>query len=334
MSGELPPLIDLHEDLALYTYWWGMDETLAPLDQDAKDRHSDIPKFRAANVRIVFASIFTGTTGYSLRGPKTLYAPSIERVWDQLRIYTRMAKTHGFKIIASAEDAREAVEAREWRLSLLLHLEGADVVRDPEVDLELLYRLGLRSIGLTWNHSNQYASSCCDGADYGLTELGEELIKTANRLGIVIDLAHASERAAIEAARISTKPVIVSHTGLRRFVDVERNIGDEVVEAVAKTGGVVGVTLIPSLLRREGRPTVSDVAEQMTYLRDHFGIDVVAIGTDYHGIPGRSPPQGLESIDRIVNLWHELEERGFTRKEIEAIAYRNALRVLTSVLGG
>jgi len=138
--------------------------------------------------------------------------------------------------VESAGDV-EAVLASEDRVGLLLHLEGAYAIDRP-YDLVLLRRLGLRSVGIAWNYNNQYGAGCLSRKDYGLTPEGEELVKTANRLGIIVDLAHASKRTAIEAAEASSKPVIVSHANVRAIVDSPRNVDDEVLEALHRNGGL------------------------------------------------------------------------------------------------
>ncbi len=326
-----PPLIDLHEDLALYFAWHGGGQALGRFDDDVEGRQADLPKYKRANVRIVFASVFGGAGLPSARGAETAYAPSIEKLWEQVRVYHKLAAMYGITIVESYAQAADLLRGG-WRLGFLLHVEGLDAVADP-ADLDMMYRLGVRSVGLTWNYGNRFASSCCHGPDYGLTEEGAELVRRAQRLGMIVDLAHAGRRAALEAAREARRPVIISHAAVRALVDRPRNVDDEVIEAVARTGGVVGVTLIPTLLRERGRPSVADVAEHIVYLRDRFGVHVIALGTDFHGMPGMEPPEGLEDVSKIVRLWEELEERGFTRKEIEDIAYGNALRVLERAIG-
>ena len=254
---------------------------------------------------------------------------SPESLFEHFRLTHVIASSHGIRVIESGKDAEEAVKGEG--VSFLIHLEGADVVEYPD-DLRLLHRLGLRSIGLTWNYGNRWAASCYSKKDYGLTADGEELVREANRVGIIIDVAHASPRAAVEAAQASRRPVIVSHAGVKAVHDHPRNVGDDVIEAVRSSGGVVGVAVAVSpFIGRD--PGVRDAAAHIAYLIDHFGPDVAAIGTDYHGLLGLRPVRGLESVDRVQAVLEALAGMGYGDSVIEAVAYGNALRVIKSVLG-
>lgn len=338
------PVVDLHEDIALYFMTHGGGQPYADFLEDAEGRDADIPKYRRGNVRIVFASIFPGLETFSpseterakkLYGralPGILVKPSTEVVWEQAKVYHRLAEAYGLSIVERASEAESLLASGEWRLGLLLHLEGADPLAEP-YDLKLLYRLGLRSIGLTWNYNNRYAASCTSRRDYGLTDMGEELVKLANELGVIVDLAHASKQTVLDAASISKKPVIVSHAAARRLVDSPRNVDDEAIEAVAKTGGVVGVTAIPTILRKEGSATIDDIAAHVRYIAETFGDRYAAIGTDFHGLAGLPAPEGFKSVDRVQQLLEKLADMGLGDAALRRIAYENALRVIEENLG-
>jgi len=220
-------------------------------------------------------------------------------------------------IVESAGDVETAL-ASKGRIGLLLHLEGAYAIDRP-YDLVLLRKLGLRSIGLTWNYNNQYGAGCLSRKDYGLTPEGEELVKTANRLGIIVDLAHASKRTAVEAMGASSKPVIVSHANVRAIVDSPRNVDDEVLEALYRNGGVIGVSAIGPLVAKKPRPTLDDLVQHFLYIYERFGPDILAIGTDFLGLLGLAP-EGFESIDRVQQLLERLKEKGLSDGDLEKIA--------------
>ena len=132
-------------------------------------------------------------------------------VLDQVKTYYNIARRYNITIIEDRVGLEHVALSNEWRLGFILqHLEGADPLGDPG-DLELLYRLGVRSLGLTWNWDNKYAASCTTRRDYRLTPLGEELVKEAERLGVIVDLAHASDKAALDVVNVVKKPVVISH---------------------------------------------------------------------------------------------------------------------------
>ena len=334
---EKPPIIDLHVDVAFYVQSLGAGQPWGSLSEDLPGRQADLPKWRRGNVRIVFAASFPAVEVYGLGGPRgrepayPSFASSRLLLLDQVKTIYSVARELGAKVVLGERDAVETVHSRDYRLAFIIHLEGADPIQDP-LDLELLHRLGLRSLGLTWNYDNQYAASCMTRRDYGLTARGEELVREANRLGIIIDVAHASPRAAIEAVEASRKPVMLSHGNLRSWVDTPRNSPGEVLEALAKNRGVFGVSLISPNIRRDRHPTIQDVARQIKEIVETYGPTLPAIGTDFHGIPGIRPPEGLESADKLQELVKELREAGLGDNEIAAVTHENALRVIVENL--
>lgn len=324
------PVIDLHEDVTTYYILHGAGQPLGPLDLDLPSREADIPKWLRGGVKIVFASIFPGMPSLIKRGeeygPGFVMRKSAESLFEHFRLTHLLVRQYGIRLIESWEDVEKVLESDG--IGFLAHLEGADVIEYPD-DLGLLHRLGLRSLGLTWNYGNRWAASCYSRKDYGLTADGEELVREANRLGIIIDLAHASPNAALEAAEASRKPVIVSHAGVRAVREHPRNVGDEVIEAVKKSGGVIGVSVAVSPFIGN---SVEDAAKHITYLIDNFGADIAAIGTDFHGLLGLPRVKGLETVDKLSKLLGILAELGYGDSVIEAVAYRNALRVMKQVL--
>ncbi len=340
------PIIDLHEDISYYFMSRGAGQPFADFDTDVEGRQGDIPKYRRGNVRIVFAAMFPEQDVYGARSSEGLYglkgrppvepSPAASRLLllDHVKTYYALAERHGVEIVESAVQARRILESREWRLGFVIHLEGADALADP-LDLRLLYRLGVRSVGLTWNHDNRWAASAATRRDYGLTAEGEELVKEANRLGIIVDVAHASQRAALEAIEASKKPVMASHTGLTTWVDTPRNITPEILEALAKNDGVMGVTFITPIIFPGGRDEgMEGVARRIVEVVETYGSRVVAIGSDYHGLLDIKPPKGLESADKIQGLLSKLAELGLGDGDIRRIAYENALRIIEANLPG
>ncbi|MCC6015346.1 MAG: dipeptidase, partial [Desulfurococcaceae archaeon] len=136
----------------------------------------------------------------------------------------------------------------------------------------------------------------------------------------------------IEAIEVSSKPVIISHANVRAIVDSPRNVDDEVLEALHRNGGVIGVSAIGPLVARKPRPTLDDLVQHFLYIYERFGPDILAIGTDFLGLLGLPAPEGFESIDRVQVLLEKLRDRGLGDSDIEKIAYRNALRVIAANL--
>jgi len=337
------PVIDLHEDVSAYFLYHGGGEPLGDFKDDIPGRDVDIPKYFKGNVRLVFAAIFPGVETFRPEESRKLmevygkWLPAIGYrapqtvIYEHFSIYYKLAETYDEIIIVESASDVENIIRSEGKVGFLLHLEGAEPIDDP-YDLVLLRRLGLRSLGLTWNYENKYACGCSAKKDYGLTALGEELIKMANKLSIIIDLAHASKKTALEAIEVSKKPVIISHTNIRKFVDTPRNVDDEILEAIKKNGGVVGLSVIGPLIAKKPKPSLDDLIQHYLYVHETYGADILAIGTDFMGLLGLPAPEGLESIDNIQTLLQKLKDKGLSDNDLRKIAYENALRVIKANL--
>ena len=336
-TRSLPPSIDLHEDISAYFLYHGGGAPLGDFSEDVPGRDADLPKYRKANVKCVFAAIFPGIESFSpeesralekLYGkwlPATKYRVPQAILWEHVSIYYKMAEAYGIKVVETINDVENCLKGEG--VCFILHLEGAEAVDDP-YDLVVLKKLGLRSLGLTWNYMNKYGTGCAARKDLGLTSDGEELVKIANKLGIVVDLAHASKKTTIEALEVSKKPVIISHANVRKIVDKARNVDDDVLELLHKNGGVIGLSAIGPLISSKPKPTLGDLVEHFMYIYERYGVDMLAIGTDFLGLLGLPAPEGFESIDKLPALYEKLREKGLSERDIEKIAYENALRVM------
>ena len=289
-------LADLHEDLAYASM---------KIDVINGNYQSSISMLRAFDESIVFAAIFPRIEMRKVAGKS--YIALWELLMEQAKFYLDLEKAGLANIVRGINDLRPGV-------NLVLSLEGADVLGDVN-DLYILKELGIRVIGLTWNEDNRFAASCMTKKDYGLTSNGEELVKLADELGIIIDVAHASKQTVLDAASISRKPIIASHANASALKHHKRNLDDEEIEAIIKTNGVIGVTAIRDTLPS---PTMQGIMDNLKYIGESFGWSHVALGTDMLGID--EAPTGFENILKAKNLF-ELINR-------EEELWRNPLRVL------
>jgi len=145
---------------------------------------------------------------------------------------------------------------------------------------------------------------------------------------VVVDLAHAGRKTALEALEAARRPVVISHANVADVYKHPRNVDGEVVKRLADSGGVLGLTFIPGTISES--PAPEDLAKHAKYVKERFGVEVLAVGTDYLGIS--AAPRGLESVDRIGLFIKALRDVGFTAEEVEAVMWRNAYRVLREAL--
>lgn len=306
-------------------------------DLDMEGRHGDIPKFKRANVKVVFSSIAhiipsqnlsrlkQQVSGYGVKvGAMRIRSPTMITL-EHIKTYYNLVSRYrrDLAVLLTKEDLRRVEEVN--KIWFLIAIEGAEPLEDFE-DVELYYMLGVRSLQLTWNFDNKYAATCMSKRDYGLTGDGVELIERCNELGVIVDLAHASKKSTIEALEVSKLPAIVSHANASAVHHHVRNLDDEELDALKKNGGVIGITMIQPTIGPLA--DVKRVADHVMYIVENFGVELVAIGTDFFGLLHVEEPRGLEDITKLGNLWSELEGRGLSRQDIERIAYKNAFRVI------
>ena len=218
---------------------------------------------------------------------------------------------------------------QEGKIAVILSLEGGEALGDDPGLLEVFYRLGVRSLGLTWNQRNLLASGVDDDdSGGGLTALGGEAVKVAQNLGILLDVSHLSARSFWDLIDHARGPVIASHSSAFALCPHPRNLTDQQARAVAQTGGVIGVNFHSPFLCKQGGAKLIDVVNHIDYLVQLVGPEHVGLGSDFDGIP--AGPQGLEGPHRFPDLARALTERGYKDQEVRAIMGLNFLRVLPS----
>ena len=334
----LPPFFDLHEDISLYYVMggYGLEFEVEDFSRDIPGSHGDLVKFKKANVKLVFSSIaplfptldkyrteqlsagYGHRTALRIRGATLV---SLEHLKTYINLFSRF-KSEMKNVLTTDDVSRLPYESK---IGFLLALEGAEALDDVE-DLELFFRLGLRSLQLTWNFDTKYSATCMSKKDYGLTGDGERLVELCNDLGVIVDLSHGSKKALLETSEVSKLPFIVSHANAMGVQKHPRNLDDSELEAVRRVKGVVGFTFIPPTI--SSKPSLKGLADHIMYVYKSFGAEIAAIGTDYFGLLNTKAPEGLENITKIPNLWSELAARGLGEADLEKIAYQNALRVI------
>jgi len=225
------------------------------------------------------------------------------------------------RLAYSAQDIRE--NYNQGLMSAILTIEGtAGIDYNPEL-LEDLYNIGFRITTLGHNEKNPLTGSNVTGG--GLTELGREYVKEAQRLGMVIDVSHISDEGFWDIMEITQKPIIASHSNSRSLCDVPRNLTDDMFKAICKTEGTVGINLYSDFLSE--KPTIDTVCDHIIHLLDVAGDDHhISLGSDFDGMS--ELPEGITGIQDYQKLALRLSERGLSDKTIENIFWNNALGVI------
>lgn len=271
---------------------------------------------------------------------------NFQQTLDRLQATKTNNEAKGHILVKGVEDIYKA--KAEGRGAYDFHLQGAAQIESKE-QLAHLQEHGLNRVNFTYNTQNQYASGMMQNKtnqDKGLTKKGVELVKQMNDLGIVVDCSHSSDKTCIDAAKVSTKPVILSHTNPRALMDIERNASDEAILAVAKTGGVACTNMVGGFLNKDFKADPQAVAKAVNYTAELAGKEATCMGVDYlhnyadalHWIittPEKFPPsQGYGSpseVGRPGDIWavvKVLEENyDWNEKEIRGFLGENLIRV-------
>lgn len=279
----------------------------------------DLERAKAANVCLQFFALFTMPTDRN---------SSLRQVLKQIEKF--LAEMESKNLYAyHLKNSSDLLKSDNFnRLACVLHLEGAECLGNDVEILRLLYRLGLRSMGLTWNHRNLLADGVGEGESAGgLTRKGKEIVEEMSDLGIMLDLAHISPKSYYEALTYYSKPVLVTHANARALCPHWRNLDDTQLRALAEHGGVIGVTQVADFVK-EGSASVEDMLDHIAYIADLIGVEHVALGSDFDGADNMVIPQ----VGGYVELPVIMARRGFLQREIEMILSENALGVIRQVI--
>lgn len=188
-------------------------------------------------------------------------------------------------LVEQAEDIARAKE--QGKLGLIMGWQNAKPLGDQIDRVKLFHTLGLRVIQLTYNEANLIGDGCLETRNAGLSLLGVEMVKEMNRVGIAIDLSHCAPQTCLDAARHSRQPVLLTHANANAVIVRPRNKSDDVIRAVAETGGVIGCSVHAYLLWRGKagqRPTMEDFVANIKHIGNLVGYEHVGIGTDYPSV--------------------------------------------------
>jgi membrane dipeptidase len=328
-------IIDMHFDL--------------PMDLYEKRGRRDVleteflPEFQAGNISVLGAAIYI----------EDRYLPQngLRVALDQIaRLYAETAASQRFAICKTYREIQEA--GATGKIAFLITMEGVEPLGTDLNQLRVFYELGVRSIGLTHARTNAAGHGgvfeATGSSTEGLTAFGREVVQQCEALGVIIDLAHINPAGFEEILSITTKPPIVSHTNVRRYYNIERNISDEQIKMIGERRGVIGANSILVSPRAE-ESTLDRYVDHIEYLANLSSIDSVGIGFDFFEFIYRQWPESrqkelaakftephfvpdLRNHSHARNLTGRLIERGFSDADVEKILRRNWLRIFQELL--
>jgi membrane dipeptidase len=262
---------------------------------------------------------------------------AFERAIAMLQAIRSMGRSENGIVARVAVTAAEIEAAkRDGALAIVPAVENGFALGKDLARLAQFRALGARYLTLTHNGHNALADSCNPRTDLGdamtehggLSQLGRAAIAELNRLGMLVDVAHVSRDAMLQATALSRTPVVSTHSCIRALCDHPRNLDDAQLDALRNAGGVVQVTAVAAFLRADAKPeavTVADFADHIDYAVRRIGIQYVGISSDFDGGGGF---KGWHNAAESANITVELLHRGYDRQEIAALWGGNFLRVL------
>lgn len=324
-------LFDGHNDLP-----WQIRElaggALDKLDigQPQPKLHTDLPRLKQSGLKAQFWSVYVSVSTMDTQDALLRTLEQIHLVDELLRRYPDV-----FERALTADDVERI--AAQGRIASMMGVEGGHSIEGSLANLQRFYDRGVRYMTLTHSRSLDWADSCTgDPLSDGLSPFGEEVVREMNRLGLLVDLSHVAQATMHDALRVTSAPVIFSHSSVRAICDHPRNVPDDVLRLLPDNGGVVMINFYSSFIvpteelarDKQARGSVATVVDHIEHVIRVAGIDHVGIGSDFDGVPRL--PVGLEDVSKYPAITRELVARGYRTPDIHKILGGNVLRVLRS----
>lgn len=330
---------DLHNDVLL----WGRN-----LSKENDFGHSDLPRFAQGNVAVqVFTSVTKSPEGQNYEHNSTEARDRITLLgWIQnwsfdalnslterallqaQRLYDAQEKHPDLvKVIHNREELQAVLDARlsgSQQIAGILGTEGGHALDGELANLDRLYAGGLRLMGLQHFFDNKLGGSLHGQSKAGLSEFGKAVVQRMDELKMVIDLAHSSPAVVEDVLALTTRPVVVSHTGVKGICNTPRNLTDDQVLAISAKGGLIGIGFWDAAAC-DFSP--KGIADSIDYAVSLAGIDHVALGSDFDG----SVTTAIDASEYAA-ITHELLKRGFSEDQIAAVMGENTIRFMLEVL--
>ena len=257
--------------------------------------------------------------------------PTLEGM-RQISTFYRMLDLRADRFILATRAADIESAKAEGKVAGILSLEGAEPLAGDLGLLRVFYRQGVRNLGLTWDYRNRAGDGVGVINPSGLTDFGRALVREADRLGIMLDIAHLPPQGVDDVLQVAQGPVVDSHANASTLCGHRRNLSDAQLDAVAATGGVVCVAFAPKFITPDGlKASLDGVLDHIDYIVRRIGVDHVGLGSDFDGYKEVTP--GLEDVTRLPALTAGLVARGYEEASVRKILGLNLLRVYRQVVG-
>jgi len=297
------------------------DTLLALMEKNEKlnknDLQIDLESIKATNSDYLqFYAIFVSP---SIKGEKA--ANTFNKMYD---IFNKECELNNINKITKKEDLVFKGH------SALLSVEGLYFLNGNYKELDNLYNKGVRCVSLTWNGDNEFSGGVLGKSSEGLSKKGKKLVKRANKLGILLDVSHITDKGFWDIYEMAKAPFIATHSNARTICNNARNLDDDMLRAIEEKGGLTGINVYDAFLKNREKANIKDIIKHIEYIASVTSVDTVGLGTDFDGIPRNK--SAIDSPKEFLNIFEELAKLNYTQEQIEKIAGLNYIRVLNNVL--
>ncbi|MGL5693129.1 MAG: dipeptidase [Peptostreptococcaceae bacterium] len=234
------------------------------------------------------------------------------------------------KIAKTYEEYIEGL--KENKITAMIHLEGARSLENNLNKIKNLHDYGFRTASLTWNEENNLATGAKGNELNGLKPMGKDFINECERVGIIIDVSHCNDKTFYDIYNNTTKPIIATHSNVRRLCNTKRNLLDEQIKLIKETEGIIGINSYIDFIHDDiQKRDLYHLVNHIDYLVESIGIDSICFGfdyCDYLNLDDGKCTKNLENASKSQNILVELSKKGYKKDDIEKLSYKNYLRFI------
>lgn len=345
-------VFDTHNDVLITSIMQGAD-----IGQSLDHGHTDLPRLRKGGVDVQVFAVWSDASGDFAFANQQIDA-----------LYQLIGKYPGEIELALNSSSLERIVS-DGKIAALIGIEGGHMIEDRMDYLDSLHQRGAKYLTLTWNNSVSWATSATDESNpardqerKGLSDFGREVIRHMNAIGMMVDLSHVGRQTFFDVMKVTSKPVLVTHSNAYALAPHPRNLYDDQIEAIRDNGGVIGINFysgfvdslyvknvhnayceyvgedaelystdqqlarLPAEGKESVRPPLDMLLDHLDYLVQKAGIDHVMLGSDFDGVD--STPVGLDDVADFPVLTRALLDRGYSQSDIRKIMGENMMRVM------
>ena len=308
-------------------------DTLTRDDDDilrTSQGHINLDKLKRGGAWVQFFALFIPTGREASERPGGFLEP--HAFYERYRAVWQREMAANADAVAPAADMDDIrANTAAGRISAVLSVEDAAALEGRLERVDELYADGVRLMTLTWNHENELAwphAAEPERMRRGLKPFGVEVVRRMNELGMIVDVSHLSDGGFADVARVSSAPFVASHSCARSLSGHTRCLTDAQLRILGDKGGVVGVNFCPRFLREGSlHTTIDDVVRHALHIRDKAGVEALALGSDFDGVPGTREFEDYAGLPRLADAL----ERHVGSAEMDKICSGNALRLMSEV---